>query len=218
MVETFNISTSIQNFFVTNNFEILHLSDVILKDFFHLFFSATSKEEILGSIMKPLHSDNTTEICFINSSLLFTSFLNKNLTHFVENIIFRNVEQFFEPTHFIPSQKFWSLCGLLRKQVFLHFKKRLYCHCTSKRVGRLFKSLHTSAPFSPSSNSQWNYIIPVLFEHVKTFTRFVCTTITFLRPPCFGYFFIKSSQIPMKNGNYLHVQSLTRKCHFPFQI
>ena len=67
LVETFNISTSIQNFFVTNNFEILHLSDVILKDFFHLFFSATSKEEILGSIKKPLHCDTTTEICPINS-------------------------------------------------------------------------------------------------------------------------------------------------------
>ena len=107
---------------------------------------------------------------------------------------------------------FWSLCGLLRKQVFLQFKKRLYCHCTSKRVGRLFKSLHTSAPFSPSSNSQWNYIMPVLFEHVKTFTRFVCTTIYF---PLFVYFFIKSSQITMKNGNYLQVLSLTRKCHFP---
>ena len=80
LVETFNISTSIQNFFVTNNFEILHLSDVILKDFFHLFFSATSKEEILGSIMKPLHSDNTIEISSINSLLLLLSYIRLKLT------------------------------------------------------------------------------------------------------------------------------------------
>ena len=80
LVETFNISTSIQNFFVTNNFEILHLSDVILKDFFHLFFSATSKEEILGSIMKPLHSDNTIEISSINSLLLLLSYIRLQLT------------------------------------------------------------------------------------------------------------------------------------------
>ena len=127
MVETFNISTSIQNFFVTNNFEILHLSDVILKDFFHLFFSATSKEEILGSIMKPLHSDNTTEICFINSSLLFTSFLNKNLTHFVENIIFRNVEQFLN-LHISYLHKSFGLCAVFWGSKFSSISKSV---CTA---------------------------------------------------------------------------------------
>ena len=153
LVETFNISTSIQNFFVTNNFEILHLSDVILKDFFHLFFSATSKEEILGSIMKPLHSDNTIEISSINSLLLLLSYIRLKLT-LLKPLSVEMLRNFCTYAFHTFTKVFWSLCGLLRKQVFLQFKKRLYCHCTSKRVGRLFKSLHTSAPFSPSSNSQ----------------------------------------------------------------